>query len=80
MIKNKIKTNIIKKTQFFLTEREIEILRLVIEGKTNIEISEEMNISVHTVKAHITNILVKMNVKYRIQAAVKAITENIINI
>ncbi len=80
MIENKIKTNIIKKTQFFLTEREIEILRLVIEGKTNIEISEEMNISVHTVKAHITNILVKMNVKYRIQAAVKAITENIINI
>lgn len=80
MIENKIKTNIIKKTQFCLTEREIEILRLVIEGKTNIEISEEMNISVHTVKAHITNILVKMNVKYRIQAAVKAITENIINI
>ena len=40
MIENKIKTNIIKKTQFFLTEREIEILRLVIEGKTNIEISE----------------------------------------
>lgn len=80
MIENKVKTNIINKTQFCLTEREIEILKLITEGKTNFEIAKNMNISIHTVKAHITNILIKMDVKYRIQAAVKAVSENIINI
>lgn len=76
MIEKKFKGN----TPFYLTEREIEILKLVIDGKTNFEIAQRTHISVHTVKAHITNILIKMNVKYRIQAAVKAISENIINI
>ena len=80
MIENNIKRNILNKTEFCLTEREIEILKLITEGKTNIEIAKNMNISIHTVKAHITNILIKMDVKYRIQAAVKAISENIINI
>ena len=70
MIENKLKTNIINKTQFYLTERELEILKLITEGKTNFEIAKNMNISIHTVKTHITNILIKMDVKYRIQAAV----------
>ena len=76
MIENELKINTIN----HFTEREIKILKLIVEGKTNFEISKEMNISIHTVKAHITNILIKMDVKYRVQAAVKAITENIINI
>ena len=76
MIEKKFKGN----TPFYLKEREIEILKLIIDGKTNFEIAKRTHISVHTVKAHITNILIKMNVKYRIQAAVKAVSENIINI
>lgn len=80
MIKNSKNTVPIKNNQFQLSEREIEILKLVAEGKTNSQIAKEVKISIHTVKAHVANILLKLDVKYRLQAAVKAITENIINI
>lgn len=61
-----------------LTNREIEILKLVVEGKNNTEIAKELIVSVNTVKAHLTNIFQKMKVKDRVQAVVKAIQENII--
>lgn len=63
-----------------LSEREIEILKLIAEGKTNSQIAKEVKISIHTVKAHVANILLKLDVQYRLQAVVKAITEKIINI
>ena len=61
-----------------LTNRELEILKLVIEGKNNSEIAKQLVVSVNTVKAHLTNIFQKLEVKDRVQAAVKAIQENII--
>lgn len=56
-----------------LTEREYEVLKLVIMGKSNTEIAEDLLISVHTAKAHVCSILQKMSVDDRVQAAVKAV-------
>lgn len=56
-----------------LTQREKEVLKYIVEGKSNPEIAKELIVSVHTAKAHVTNILQKMEVKDRVQAAVKAI-------
>ena len=61
-----------------LTEREYEVLKLLVLGKSNTEIAEELIVSVHTAKAHVCNILQKLCVDDRVQAAVKAIKENII--
>jgi len=61
-----------------LTEREYEVLKLVVEGKSNSEIAEELNISEHTAKAHVCNIIQKLVVDDRTQAAVKAIKEGIV--
>ena len=61
-----------------LTEREYEVLKLLVEGKSNTEIAKELIVSVHTAKAHVCSILQKLTVTDRVQAAVKAIKENII--
>jgi len=55
-----------------LTERELEVLTLIAEGMTNQEISEELFIGIKTVKTHVSNILNKLNVQDRTQAAVYA--------
>ena len=48
-----------------LTERETEILRLILAGKDNLEISEELQIKMGTVKAHVHNIFTKLNISRR---------------
>lgn len=55
-----------------LSERELEILRLVAEGQSNREIGAMLFITEGTVKNHVTNILGKLNVRDRTQAALKA--------
>ncbi|MGA9172982.1 MAG: response regulator transcription factor [Thermoactinomyces sp.] len=55
-----------------LTAREMEILRLIAEGKNNQEIADSLYITVKTVKTHITNILSKLQVDDRTQAAIYA--------
>lgn len=55
-----------------LTAREMEILRLIAEGKNNQEIADTLFITVKTVKTHITNILSKLGVEDRTQAAIYA--------
>jgi len=55
-----------------LTERELEVLQLVAKGATNREIAEELVISEGTVKNHISNILARLNVRDRTQAAIYA--------
>lgn len=57
-----------------LTEREIEVLRLVAQGASNHKIAEELFISINTVKAHLKNILEKLRLENRTQAAAYAIT------
>lgn len=59
-----------------LTSREIKILSLIIEGKNNPEIADELFISIHTVKAHIESIYKKLGVHNKVQAAVYAILNN----
>jgi DNA-binding NarL/FixJ family response regulator len=56
-----------------LTERELEVLRLVAEGHTNQEIAAVLIISPTTVKTHVQNILQKLDVSDRTQAAVYAV-------
>lgn len=60
-----------------LTEREYEVLKLVVMGKSNTEIADELSISIHTAKAHVCSILQKMAVNDRVQAAVKAVRDGI---
>ncbi len=61
-----------------LSEREHQVLRLLVDGKSNTEIAEELIVSVHTAKAHVCNILQKMCVTDRVQAAVKAVKCNLV--
>ena len=61
-----------------LTEREIEVLRLLVKGKSNTEIAKELIVSVHTAKAHVCSILQKLCVDDRVQAAVKAVKEHLV--
>jgi DNA-binding NarL/FixJ family response regulator len=56
-----------------LTDRETEVLRLVALGKANKEIASEMHISETTVKTHVSNILMKLGVPSRTQAALYAV-------
>jgi NarL family two-component system response regulator LiaR len=55
-----------------LTNREMEILKLIAEGSSNSEISDRLVISMHTVKGHVSNILSKLHLADRTQAAVYA--------
>lgn len=61
-----------------LTEREYEVLKLVVDGKSNYEIAQILKISEHTSKAHVCNIIQKLVVDDRTQAAVKAIKEGLV--
>jgi DNA-binding NarL/FixJ family response regulator len=61
-----------------LTPREIEVLKLLAAGKDNLEIAEELFISRRTVKNHISNILSKLQLQNRIQAAVHAVRSGIV--
>ena len=67
-----------KSTHANLTAREYEVLKLVVDGKSNQQIADELNISEHTSKAHVCNIIQKLVVDDRTQAAVKAIREGIV--
>ena len=55
-----------------LSERELEILRLLGQGASNKEIADHLVITVGTVKNHLTSILGKLGVRDRTQAALKA--------
>jgi NarL family two-component system response regulator LiaR len=55
-----------------LTEREMEVLRLIAKGKSNQEVADELFIGIKTVKFHVTNILAKLGVEDRTQAAIYA--------
>jgi DNA-binding NarL/FixJ family response regulator len=61
-----------------LSDREIEVLKLIAVGKDNAQIAAELHISPKTVKNHISNILMKLQIDNRIQAAVYAVRSGIV--
>ena len=62
-----------------MTDRELEVLRLLAQGRTNREIARELLVSVGTVKAYVQRIIAKLEVSDRTQAAVKAIELGILS-
>jgi NarL family two-component system response regulator LiaR len=62
-----------------LSEREIEVLRLVARGHSNQQIAEALIISPKTAKTHVSNILSKLGLASRTQAAVYALRENLVS-
>ena len=71
-------TQVSNQTSIPLTEREFEVLKHLVAGKSNTEIAKELIVSVHTAKAHVCSILQKMCVNDRVQAAVKAVKEGMV--
>ena len=61
-----------------LTQREYEVLKLVVDGQSNSQIAKTLTISEHTAKAHVCNIIQKLVVDDRTQAAVKALKEGLV--
>ena len=61
-----------------LSDREVEVLKLIANGKDNAVIAAELHISPKTVKNHISNILMKLQIENRIQAAVYAVRSGIV--
>jgi LuxR family maltose regulon positive regulatory protein len=56
----------------FLSDRELDVLRLMIRGDSNQEIAEALVLSIDTVKRHVSNIFSKLRVKNRVQAVGQA--------
>jgi NarL family two-component system response regulator LiaR len=63
-----------------LTEREMEVLRLLAHGRTNREIAEELVVGAETVKTHVGNILAKLHLAHRTQAAIHALKRGLISL
>ena len=63
-----------------LTDREMEVLRLLAHGRTNPEIAEELVVGVETVKTHVGNILAKLHLAHRTQAVIHALKQGLISL
>jgi DNA-binding NarL/FixJ family response regulator len=68
-----------EKGESSLTERELLVLRLVASGASNSEIAEKLSISVNTVKSHLKNILEKLHLENRTQAATYAYERGLVS-
>jgi DNA-binding NarL/FixJ family response regulator len=71
-----VETDAVSKPE--LSDRETEVLRLIANGKDNAEIARDLHISPKTVKNHISNILMKLQIENRIQAAVYAVRRGLV--
>jgi DNA-binding NarL/FixJ family response regulator len=63
-----------------LTERELEVLRLVAKGLNNREVAKQLFISENTVKNHVRNILEKLQLHSRMEAVMYAVREKLLDI
>ena len=61
-----------------LTDRELSVLRLVVDGLRNKEIAAELGISENTVKFHLKNTVEKLHVRSRAELAVRAVREGLL--
>jgi NarL family two-component system response regulator LiaR len=71
------RTSDLPPTEEPLTEREVQVLRLVAQGLTNQEVAETLIIGVGTVRTHVSNILAKLHLANRTQAALYALREGL---
>jgi DNA-binding NarL/FixJ family response regulator len=62
-----------------LSDREREVLSLLVDGKTNKEIADILVVTENTIKTHLTNILTKLHLQNRIQAAVYAVRQGLVD-
>ncbi len=74
MVRDKSQDSSVEK----LTDRELEVIRLVALGRSNRELAQELFISEKTVKTHISNILSKLNLEHRTQLAIYAIKNKLV--
>lgn len=68
----------ISKNVYGLTDRELEVLALIVEGMNNLEISKKLFITLSTAKAHVHSILQKLYVSNRTQATIQAVKEGLV--
>lgn len=68
----------LSENDYSLTAREKQILKLITEGYSNVEIAKSLFVSVNTTKVHVASILQKLEVDDRLQAAIKALKERIV--
>lgn len=92
LVKSKVQTVVIEKKVYLtpdiinedelaklnLSNREYEVLQLLTQGNSNAEIADQLCLSLSTVKTHVSNLFVKMEVKSRTQAIEKAKRLNIV--
>jgi DNA-binding NarL/FixJ family response regulator len=76
--KSSLEERIVTKQLSGLTERELDVLELIVHGKSNKDIADTLNITIHTVKIHVGNIIQKMGVEDRTQAAIKALQQRLV--
>jgi DNA-binding NarL/FixJ family response regulator len=67
-------------TTFRLTERELEVLRLVAQGLNNKDIAKRLFISENTVKNHVRNLLEKLQLHSRMEAVLYAVREKLVEL
>lgn len=72
------KSNATNSVVYNLTKRELQVLAYIKEGLNNTDISKKLHLSINTIKAHVSSIMQKLEVEDRTQAAIKAISDNII--
>ena len=79
LLKNMARPDVAEEEKENLTEREIDVLENVARGESNQQIAENLHITVNTVKTHLKNILAKLQVENRTQAATYAIRTGLIS-
>jgi two-component system nitrate/nitrite response regulator NarL len=68
----------VKTCATLLTERERDVLALLVEGKSTQAIAQELGVSQNTARTHIQNVLTKLNVHSRLEAAARAVREHMV--
>jgi len=75
---NQMNDGAVNVNKYNLTTREKQILKLITEGMSNVEIAKQLFVSVNTTKVHVASILQKLEVDDRLQAALRALKEHIV--
>ncbi|MBD2461175.1 response regulator transcription factor [Oscillatoria sp. FACHB-1407] len=75
-----MKTALTQHKQIKLSARELEVLKLIVEGYTNPKIAAELYISLNTAKTHVRSLMNKLGASHRIEVVINAIRHGIVEI